>query len=287
MSNDVPLQAIQNCEFLILKYIRDVCEQNGLRYYLAYGTLIGAVRHQGFIPWDDDMDIHMPREDYLKFVEVVQNNPHPFYRLLSKETSKKYSFIWAKVIDTRTKLEENTAWKEREKLGLFVDIFVLDGAGNSQKEAEDTYRKAFSIFRQYRRAVKRMYYPGESGFVSLLRWIYHIPQRILGVRYWINRHEAYCLQKDYDDCEYVAALGAGTDEPSRNVWKRAYFGKGTDVVFNGERFRAPDNWDAVLRPEYGDYWELPPLEAQRSNHPVTTLEITDPSFLVELLSRSN
>ena len=279
MDDKYSLKTIQHFEFEILKYIRDVCDRNGLRYYLAYGTLIGAVRHQGFIPWDDDIDIHMPREDYEKFVDLVTADPHPYYRLISGETEPKFTHILAKVIDSRTQLTQIARWRDGVQLGLYVDIFVLDGAGNSQDEAEEIYRKAFSLFYQWRRSVKTMFepeerYPDANQFVNFLRWLYHTPQRLLGHGYWRRKHVAYCLERHYDECEWVGAMAAGTGRASRNVWKREWFGDGTDVSFQGETFRAPANWDAVLRPEYGDYMELPPAEKRHSKHPFI-LEIPD------------
>lgn len=281
MAKDVPIEVIQNCEFEILKYIRDVCDRNGLRYYLAYGTLIGAVRHQGFIPWDDDMDIHMPREDYLKFVEIVTANPHPYYRLIAKETSKDYTYLWAKMVDTRTEIIPVSNMKQGTRLGLFVDIFILDGAGNSLEEAEALYQKAFAIYVLYRRAAKTMFNRGESKMLTFLRWIKHIPERTVGIRYWMNKHDAFCIQQTYDNCKYVSAFGAGTRDPSRNIWERDYFGNGTNVIFNGELFLAPNRWDDVLKPEYGDYMVLPPAEERHSNH--RHIPVLD-SFLIEEFS---
>ena len=275
MGNTVPLDVIQNCEFEMLKHVKKVCDAHGLRYYLAYGTLIGAVRHQGFIPWDDDTDIHMPRADYLKFVEILQKEPHPYYRLLARETTPKYTYLWPKLIDTRTKLTQFGDYIEPVPFGIFLDIFILDGAGNTQEEAEERYRKAYLLYREVKRAALKMFSPWEGKFKSLLRWIHHIPEKIMGIGYWMDKHAAFCAQKAFDDYEYVGAMGASTVNPTRNVWKREWFGDGTDVIFNGEIFRAPSNWDAVLRPEYGDYMQLPPEEARQSNHGYT-LEFLEP-----------
>ena len=267
MDNAIPLRAIQNGEFGILKYIKDVCDQNGLKYYLAYGTLIGAVRHHGFIPWDDDVDIHMPRGDYRKFVEIVTNNPHPFYRLIARETSPKFTLALAKVIDNRTNLRQISPWREKVPLGIYVDIFILDGAGDSWEEACQTYETAYSIYSHWRWAVRKVFVPGRSRKKTLRQWIKHIfPEKVRGVRYWINKLDSFSMQKAYNDCRFVAAMAAGTPEASRNVWERAWFGEGTNIFFNGESVRAPDNWDAVLRPEYGDYMEFPPPEKQKPHH---------------------
>ena len=278
MESPISLKEIQYLEFEILKYIKNVCEQNGLRYYLAYGTLIGAVRHQGFVPWDDDMDIQMPREDYLKFVAIVKKNPHPYYRLLSRETSNKYTYLWPKVIDTRTRMTQYGSYLEKEKIGLFVDIFLLDGAGNSREEAEATYCEAYSVFHRYRRSVLPMFFRGENKLISFLKWIHHIPEKAAGIHYWMEQHERVCRKKRFDECKYVGALGAGTMEPSRNIWERESFGNGRPVSFMGEAFMAPDNWDAVLRPEYGGYMELPPPYQQKAHH-YYKLEVLDPGLL--------
>lgn len=281
---EIPLEIIQNGEFRILQYIKDVCDRNGLKYFLAYGTLIGAVRHQGFIPWDDDMDIHMPREDYLKFAEIVKRDPHPYYRLISRETSPKFTHLLSKVIDTRTHLTQKTPWSEKVQLGIYVDIFILDGAGNTRVEAEATYLAALSCYRQWQKAVHVMLPPGKDKKDSIKRWLRHIPYRLLGVRYFMDKHTDLCTLKSYYQYRYVGAMSAGTGNPTRNVWLRKWFGEGTDVTFNGEMFRAPQNWDAVLRPEYGDYMELPPPEKRHSTHRYV-LKIPDPAVLRELSSK--
>ena len=280
--NEISLTMVQNGEFAILRYIRDVCDRNGLRYYLAYGTLIGAVRHQGFIPWDDDMDIHMPRQDYLRFAEIVKRDPHPYYRLLAKETSSQVTRITPKVIDSRTRLKQHSPLRD-EKLpwGIFVDIFILDGAGDTYLEAENTYKKAFSLYSHWRRCMKKLLVPGESRLYTTLAWIMHLPEKIMGARYWMKKHQEFSMRKSFDDCIYVSALDAGTEEPARNIWKREWFGTGTPVIFNGEGFRAPADWDAVLRPEYGDYMTLPPSDEQKPKH-IWTLEILDPRLPTEL-----
>ncbi len=270
----VSLKTIQNLEFEILKYIRDICDANGLRYYLAYGTLIGAVRHQGFIPWDDDMDIHMPRPDYMKFVEIVKANPHPYYKLISRETEPRFTLLVAKMIDSRTKLTQISLWKEKVQLGLFVDIFVLDGAGNTLEEAEAIYQKGYDCFQHWGNANTRMFYPGKGKFYSFRKWIRYSPERYYGVRRWMDRHFSLCVQKTYDTCEYISAMAAGTPQASRNVWRRDSFGVGKNVIFNEEVFRAPANWDAVLRPEYGGYMEPPPPYLQFAHH-VYNLEVPD------------
>ena len=274
MENNLSVDVIQSIEFEILKYVKQICDLNGLRYYLAYGTLIGAVRHQGFIPWDDDVDIHMPRDDYYRLVSYVKQNPHPYYRLISPETNSTFTHILAKVIDTRTKLTQKTHWSERVQLGVYVDIFLLDGAGHSLPEAEATYLAAYSYYKQWEKSATIMFPPGANKRHAFNRWCHYLPAKMLGVHYHIDKHTSFCVQKPYDQYEYVAAMAAATPEPSRNIWKREWFGDGTAVLLNDTVFRAPQNWDAILRPEYGDYMQLPPEEKRHSHHSFE-LEIPD------------
>ncbi len=266
MKHALSQEEIQSCLLEILKYIRDVCKQNGLRYYLAYGTLIGAVRDQNLIPWDDDADIHMPRDDYESFLKIVTENPHPYYKLVSRETNPKYNRLWPRIVDTRTKTFQRSGWVQSVPVGLFVDIFILDGAGDSYEEAEETFQSAYAVFRHYERAVTKMFYLDKRRFISFLKWIHRMPEKIPGAGYWMDKHIAYCKNKKYDSCEYVGALGAGTSEPFRNIWKKECFAEGTDLILNGETFSGPADWDAVLRPEYGDYLTLPPVEERHPKH---------------------
>ncbi len=274
-------QQIQKCTFQILKYFKDVCTQNNLRYYLCYGTLIGAVRHQGFIPWDDDVDVHMPREDYLKMVGYLSDNPHPYFKLVSKETDLKFTAPLPKIIDTRTKVTQHYGYIEKVPLGIYIDIFILDGAGHTLAEGLDTYDQSFILYRHWLHADFKMFLPGQRRSVSFLRWVYHIPEKVFGIRYWLDKLDRFCEKRPFDDYEYVGAFNAGTPEASRNIWKREWFGAGKDVVFNGEVFTGPENYDAVLRPEYGDYMILPPPDKQVSNH-CYDLEILDVTILDEL-----
>lgn len=90
MQEQFTLTKVQELEFGILQFIKKVCDENQIRYYLAYGTLIGAVRHKGFIPWDDDIDIMMPRKDYKKLLAILNEQQHPYYKLISADTDKRF-----------------------------------------------------------------------------------------------------------------------------------------------------------------------------------------------------
>ena len=125
MGEKIPSEEIKKIEISILDYIASVCEENNIGYYLAYGTLLGAIRHHGFIPWDDDIDIYMLREDYMKFIEIAKEHIHHRYKLLSIYNDDDYYYEFAKVVDSNTKLKINNV-KQIKKEGVWVDIFPLD-----------------------------------------------------------------------------------------------------------------------------------------------------------------
>ena len=118
------MDEIKSVELEILKYVHDFCEKNDIKYFINYGTLIGAVRHKGFIPWDDDIDICMFRKDYEKFIELFSKDDGK-YKILSLESSDKYYNNFIKVIDSKTKIEDERNYKTYDS-GIFIDIFPMD-----------------------------------------------------------------------------------------------------------------------------------------------------------------
>ena len=121
----IELDQLKKIELGILQEVHNVCIEQGLRYSLAGGTLLGAVRHGGFIPWDDDIDIMMPRPDYNKLIEYCMNNETPF-RLVSTETEKGYGYIFAKAVDQKTFIIEQNGNRGNADMGVYVDIFPID-----------------------------------------------------------------------------------------------------------------------------------------------------------------
>ena len=125
METEIRTEELKQLELGVLCYIRDKCRENGLKYYLMYGTLIGAVRHKGFIPWDDDVDIAMFRADFMKLLSAIGADTGSHYAVLSMYNVPDYPFSLAKVVDTRTRLVQHGVIGTHEKLGPHMQPQVL------------------------------------------------------------------------------------------------------------------------------------------------------------------
>lgn len=279
------LKEIQKIELGILKYFHDVCSENNLNYYLAYGTLIGAIRHKGFIPWDDDIDVMMPREDYYKLVQILNDNPHDNYRLVSYETNSLFTAPLPKIIDIRTRLIQNYDFFERVPLGIYIDIFLLDGAKNTYDEALKWYNKSFKLYKKWRIADLPLFPPGKSKLYGFIRYIKNIPYKIHPLSFYLNEMKKNNSIYSFYDCEFVSTLETGDLPNTKAVWPRSFFEPHINVEFEGLNFFAPCNYDEVLRSAYGDYSILPPIEMRQPKHSYS-LEV-DEDFLNKVKNEYN
>lgn len=263
---EIDLKKTQELEIGILKYLDSVCSTNNIQYFLAYGSLIGAIRHEGFIPWDDDIDIMMSREDFYKFINVQKKNPHPFYKLVSYETNPKFTAPLPKLIDSRTELIQNYDFRERVSLGVYIDIFILDGIGNSYDEAKENYEKSISIYRKWRISDLKIFPPNKSKIYGILRWLKHITNHRFGISHYLKEIKKFGEERSLAGSKYVATLGTGTESFNRNVWLKRDFYPSRRVKFESLLLNIPNNYDLILSNEYGDYMKLPPLKEQIPHH---------------------
>lgn len=254
---EMTIEEIRGCELACLKAAHDFCVDKGLTYYLTFGTLIGAVRHKGFIPWDDDIDIIMPRNDYNRFIREFSM---PGYRVVSFENEPRLYSTCSKLIDTRTVLREKGRSVE---IGAFVDVFPLDNLPNG-KFRRYFYCKwyyfmsringiAYAKRENYGSFWKRaavgfvcLFFPRERIRKYFLGWKY--PQRFKDQK--DTRH--YSLL--YHPYPVVPELEAG------------WFESQVPAEFEGGTFFIPSGYDPFLRYCYGDYMKLPPVEQRVGRH---------------------
>lgn len=243
----------------ILKEVHAFCEQNSITYYLAYGTLLGAVRHKGFIPWDDDIDICMPRPDYERFINTFLSE-NTQIRVVSNEADHKYPFFFAKVYDTNTLLKSQSTFKY--KIGLYIDIFPIDGIP-SDTELQKKYIHKFNFYRNIYNIKAIKYRKGRK----MIKNIFLISTRLITffvpITFLSRKIEQINKTYNYEESELVS-IAASND--NRLFFDKDLFEKQIKLNFEELEVNAPYNFHEILKRNYGDYMKLPPKNKQVSHH---------------------
>lgn len=249
------------CKQIILQILINFdafCKEHKLTYYLSWGTLIGAVRHRGFIPWDDDIDVSMPRSDYNKLIELSKNWNLP-YEFISYETNPDYPHYFGKVCDKSTTLK-NYYMNEIGDLGLFVDVFPIDFITlKSGEQCKLEKKMEYEIRMQEMSGMKR-FWPSKSKVKSAAKYLLFKYSVKKGVKYWQNKHSQLIF--NYADSPQSANFCLSSFRAMPKEW----FGDGVDLEFEGHMFKAPAQYDNYLKNVYGNYMELPPQEQRVSVH---------------------
>lgn len=255
---------------IMLSDFHDLCEKYGLRYYVVSGTMLGAVRHKGFIPWDDDIDVGMPRVDYEKLRQIAQTEKFGKYAIeYPSKDNKEYSCLWAKMYNTETTMIEKQRYPI--KRGIYIDIFPLDGMGDSLEEAEKDYKV---FFRNY-----KLYYVIIGAFLKRRSFVKNaavlvgriISPLFIRKRAQAGKIEKLCTKYDFDSSKYACNLlgGAGF----RGVMPTEYFGTPVLTDFENLKVYGLEKPDLYLKAIYGDYMKLPPEEQRISYHDAYTLDL--------------
>lgn len=262
MTQREEIEAVWNTEREILDVVHRVCTENNLRYSLAYGTLLGAVRHGGFIPWDDDVDLIMPREDYEVLLKIWDKVAPTGYILQNSRTDPDFTQNFTKIRkDHTTFLQyESERYKGYNK-GIFVDIFPGDRVAPGGLKRKLQYVAC---------AVNLLY---TRGFPSGAKGIIGVVERILlrtpQGNYVKWRERAESLIRNWNgriDCKYFFP---NTIESAKRYYKPGLFQQQEEIMFCGKQYCCISESDAFLRTSYGNYMQLPP-ESERiwKHHPI-------------------
>ena len=245
----------------ILKEIDAFCTENNLIYYLAYGTLLGAVRHNGFIPWDDDIDICMPRPDYEKFISSFKSK-YSRYQIISHTKDNNYPFYFAKVHDTNTILETKLTYKNR--MGLYVDVFPID-AIPSDKKLQKKYIWEFNIYRNIYNIRAISISKHRSILKNIMLLLSRLVTFFIPLSYLPSKIDNISKSYNYDEHNLVS-IAAATDP--RLILDKELFCDGVKLKFENIYANVPKSYTDILSKCYGDYMKLPPIEKQTSHHEV-------------------
>jgi lipopolysaccharide cholinephosphotransferase len=252
------LAAVQNKEFRILCAIRDICERNNIDYWLDGGTCLGAVRHGGFIPWDDDIDIAMRREDMPRFAEAAKRELPEGLFLQTNETDPTYTHPMIKVRDMNSLMVEfSDDFSRPYQKGLFVDIFPMIPYPTISRSLCKKIAKGFC------KANGIMSKPHTYSWRSVAELFWFGAKRIYYRSLWSLFN--IIKKKDTYYSNTLAECGYGIMHRQDSIFPTK------PIMFNGETFRGPANPDAYLKDLYGDYMQLPP-EDKRKGHAAFYIE---------------
>lgn len=256
---EITIEEMKKVELDILKYIDDICRENNIEYFLMYGSLLGAVRHKGMIPWDDDIDIGLKREDYNKLINILKSKKNNQYLLLDKSIQKDYFYPFAKLVDTRTMVEEKVM-RKIDNYGLFVDLFIMETLPNNSKLRN-------KIYNQKRKALRRIYYYGFKEITgnklkNRLERLYKKCMEAIGITSILERYEKIFTKYDNSNGEYLICTWGVNDK----IYQKKSFDKTIDCQFDGLTVKIPEKYDEILKTTYGDYMTLPPVEQRILKH---------------------
>ena len=282
MSSD-KIKIAQKTSLELLKAFVDICNKYNLRYFVGGGTMLGAIRHKGFIPWDDDVDIDMPRKDFQRFLEISDEavKEYPFYDVISFYKGNDFT-IDVKFVDKRTEILVMDKYIPK-KTYIGMDIVPIDGVpANSFVRTIHLFRlniiKCFyklSILKMggvvtnkakkgYRAWYKKMLVYAGTKFPV---------EKILKHKSWVKRFTKALMKYPYDDCRIVGTMQCEIRE--KNIFPIEWYGKGTKYQFEDIEVIGVDNYDAWLTQLYGDYMTLPD-EKHRVSHNFETIDEDQP-----------
>ena len=258
----IGLDELKKIELNLLVHFAAYCGAHNLRYYLYAGTLLGAVRHKGFIPWDDDIDVCMPRPDYERFYQLVKKEPiSPEIGAITYRDVDTCLCPFIKLQDLRTEGHEEDL-REEFQTSVWIDIFPMDGVPADDPTLSGSIRHLNRLVRLISLS-SRPFVPCKDPLRLLKR--YYIFKRYSKVNLNdVNAEiESIAMRNNYDDCELVGSL-VFTDIP-QSISPRAGYDNPVMLEFEGHQFPAPSNYDECLTSFYGDYM-TPPPEKDRIPH---------------------
>lgn len=264
------LRKVQLTQLEIALEIKRVCEENDIHYFISDGTFLGAVRHKGFIPWDDDMDMGMLREDYEKFLKIAPEKLKPEYCLQTWYTDCNYALPFGKVMKRNTVYLEGKKSRRLKENGFYVDIFPYD---NAPQTAEERQKLAQGLQSYYRtKLMKSGYTPWIENGVYLKKkrlgyLFYQIKSLFFSQQGLAERFDRLVSDVPKSETVYEQYPGAAPI-----YFQREWLEELAQYSFEGVQFPGPKDYDSYLTAMYGDYMELPPEDQRENRHQIVEID---------------
>ncbi len=258
----IDLDEQKRIELGLLKNFCRLCQEHNLSFFLTYGTLIGAVRHKGFIPWDDDIDVMMPRPDYNRLVELFSDKIVYEHCSLLTPLTMDYIYAFSKFVDTRTSVNE--PWMLTNILGVYIDVFPIDGVPKDDVIRKKFIRKIMNLH-YFLLISSRKNKSRKTLIKTLVSKILYYPLRFIGYKKFVRCMCRLCQKYDYTSSDCVGILSIDT-YLKKEFFPKKIFEETTYLDFEGAKMPVPKGYHEYLTKIYGDYMQLPPVEQRKCKH---------------------
>lgn len=250
----------------ILKEFDRICKKNDLRWFPIGGILIGVIRHKGFIPWDDDVDVAMPREDYNRFMEICKTEVKEPYFLQTPFTDVDCYQTWISLRDSRTTGNRVSCLKTKQNNGIGIDILTLEGCESSLLRYKMRRFPLMILSTICNTYVNEFNTTPKAIFIR--RILRRFPINYLRIHRFLEKHNSKHTWDKYDNVTLTLLADPIAKDVRHIIWKKEDFSSTIDMPFEGMMIPVPIGYDRILRTEFGDYMKFPPVEKRVGKHAV-------------------
>lgn len=256
------LKEVKAIQLNILEEVASFCENNNIRYSLYFGTLLGAVRHQGYIPWDDDIDIMMPRPDYNKFISTFNPSNNEF-RVRCSLDDESYPFTFAKVEKVKSKLVEFTDISYN--IGVNIDVFSIDGVPEEQKKFDKFFKTLKLQYDILLIKTVKIHFKNRSAFKNLAILVLKLLFKAISYKKNIKSIDKKITKHEFVKSKYVMACCYPGIKKHQKL-EREIYEEFVDIDFESKKYKVIKRFDEYLKMQYGNYMKLPPANERVGIH---------------------